>query len=405
MAAGAGTEDELAAEFAALLPHLDERQRRLALGARARTLGHGGIKVVARAAGVNPVTVSRGVAELEAGSEPLRRARQPGGGRKPVTVTDPGLADALLGLVEPSQRGDPESPLRWTTKSTRRLAAELAAGGHRVSAWTVANLLRELGFSLQAPAKQLEGGQHADRDAQFGYLNDQAAAFMAAGQPVISVDTKKKELVGQFKNGGREWHRAGKPERVNVHDFMDKQLGKAIPYGVYDVAADAGWVSVGTDHDTAAFAAAAIGTWWQRAGQAAYPSASRLLICADGGGSNGYRVRLWKAELARLASATGLEITVCHLPPGTSKWNKIEHRLFSHISMNWRGRPLASHEAIVNLIANTRTQAGLTVAAELDDREYPKGIKISDQQMRDLETRCIRRHDWHPEWNYTFSPR
>jgi transposase len=404
MAVAVGVEEELSAEFAALFPHLDERQRRLAMGARARSLGHGGIKVVARAAGVSPVTVSRGVAELETGGEPLRRVRRPGGGRKPVTRTDPGVAAALLALVEPGQRGDPESPLRWTTKATRKLAGELTAAGHQVSAWTVANLLREQGFSLQANAKQLEGAQHPDRDGQFGYLNDQAGRYMAEGQPVISVDTKKKELVGQFKNAGQEWRPRGEPERVNVHDFMDKQLGKAIPYGIYDIAADAGWVSVGTDHDTAAFAVAAIGSWWEQAGKPAYPDAARLLICADGGGSNGYRVRLWKTELARLADQTGLEITVCHLPPGTSKWNRIEHRLFSHISMNWRGRPLASHEIIVSLIANTRTQAGLNVAAQLDHGTYPKGIKISDQAMRDLETRRIRRHAWHPEWNYTLSP-
>jgi len=404
MAVAMGAEEELAAEFAALFPHLDERQRRLAMGARARSLGHGGITVVARAAGVNSVTVSKGVAELEAGGEPLGRARRPGGGRKRTAENDPGVVDALLGLVEPDQRGDPESPLRWTTKATRKLAAELTAAGHKASAWTVANLLREQGFSLQANSKQLEGGQHPDRDAQFGYINARAAAFMAAGQPVISVDTKKKELVGQFRNGGREWRPAGEPERVNVHDFMDRQLGKAIPYGVYDVAADSGWVSVGTDHDTAAFAVAAIRTWWERAGRAAYPAAARLLICADGGGSNGSRVRLWKTELARLAGETGLEITVCHLPPGTSKWNKIEHRLFSHISMNWRGRPLTSHQAIVSLIAATRTQAGLTVAAQLDDRPYPKGTKISDQAMRNLEEHRVRRHDWHPDWNYTITP-
>ena len=294
--------------------------------------------------GISAVTVSRGVDELEAGGKPLGRTRKPGGGRKRVTETDPELGPALLALVEPGSRGDPESPLRWTTKSVRRLRAELAAAGHVVSAPTVAKLLKAEGFSLQANAKTIEGAQHPDRDAQFRYLNDQARDHIAGGDPVISVDTKKKELVGQFKNGGREWHPRGEPERVNVHDFMDKQLGKAIPYGVYDIAADAGWVSVGTDHDTAEFAVATIATWWRKAGSPAYPHASRLLITADGGGSNGYRTRLWKIELARLADQTGLTITVCHLPPGTSKWNKIEHRLFSHISMNWRGRPLTSHE-------------------------------------------------------------
>ena len=316
------SEKALAAKFAALLPHLDERQRRLVMGAEARALGHGGIKTVARAAGTSAVTVSRGVDELEEGGKPLGRTRKPGGGRKPATLTDPGLGAALLALVEPGARGDPESPLRWTTKSLRRLQTELAAAGHRVSAPTVAKLLKAEGFSLQANAKVIEGAQHPDRDAQFRYLNDQARDHIGSGDPVISVDTKKKELVGQFKNVGREWLPRGEPERVNVHDFMDKQLGKAIPYGVYDVPADAGWVSVGTDHDTAEFAVATIATWWRKAGSAAYPEASRLLISADGGGSNGYRTRLWKTELARLADDTGLTVTVCHLPPGTCKWNK-----------------------------------------------------------------------------------
>ena len=392
----------LAAKFAVLLPHLNERQRRLAMGAEARALGHGGIKAVARAAGTSAVTVSRGVAELEAGDKPLGRARRPGGGRKPVTATDPGVGPALLSLVEPESRGDPTSPLRWTTKSTRQLARVLADAGHTVSAPTVAKLLRAEGFSLQGNAKSIEGSQHPDRDAQFRYLNDQASDHIDAGDPVISVDTKKKELVGQFKNGGREWRPQGEPERVNVHDFMDKQLGKAIPYGVYDVAGNAGWVNVGTDHDTAAFAVATIRTWWRKAGRAAYPDAGRLLITADGGGSNGYRTRLWKVELADLAQETGLAITVCHLPPGTSKWNKIEHRLFSHISMNWRGRPLASHEVIVQTIAATTTRTGLTVDAELDTASYPKGIKITDQQMNDLEQQALRRHDFHGEWNYSF---
>ena len=316
------SEEALAAKFAALLPHLDERQRRLVMGAEARALGHGGIKTVARAAGTSAVTVSRGVDELEAGGKPLGRTRKPGGGRKPATQTDPGLGAAVLALVEPGARGDPESPLRWTTKSLRRLQTELAAAGHRVSAPTLAKLLKAEGFSLQANAKAIEGAQHPDRDAQFRYLNDAARDHIGSSDPVISVDTKKKELVGQFKNGGREWLPRGEPERVNVHDFMDKQLGKAIPYGVYDVSADAGWVSVGTDHDTAEFAVATIATWWRKAGSAAYPGASRLLITADGGGSNGHRTRLWKTELARLAEDTGLTITVCHLPPGTSKWNK-----------------------------------------------------------------------------------
>ncbi len=405
MAVAAGVQEELAAEFAALFPHLDERQRRLAMGARARSLGHGGITVVARAAGVNAVTVSRGVAELESGGEPSRRARRPGAGRKDITETDPGLVPALLALVDPAARGDPESPLRWTVKSTRSLAGELARQGHRVSDRTVARLLAAEGFSLQGNARQVEGSQHPDRDARFRYISGQAGSHMAAGQPVISVDAKKKENVGRFKNGGREWRPRGEPERVNVYDFIDKDLGKVTPYGVYDIAADAGRVSVGTDHDTAAFAVQTIRTWWQKAGQPAYPGASRLLICAGGGGSNGYRTRLREAELAALAAGTGLEeITVCHFPPGTSKWNKIEHRLFSQISMNWRGRPLESHEVIVSLIASTRTRTGLTAGAALDTGEYPKGIKISDKAMRDLETNSIQRHPFHGEWNYTLPP-
>jgi len=405
MAVAVDVVEGLAAKFAALLPHLDERQRRLAMGAEARSLGHGGIKAVAEAAGVSAVTVSAGVAELEGGGEPLGRARAPGGGRKKLTEIDPGLKAALLALVEPGSRGDPESPLRWTTLSLRNLAAELGAAGHRVSAPTVARLLREEHFSLQGNAKTAEGRQHPDRDGQFRHISEQASAHQAAGQPVVSVDAKKKENVGEFKNAGREWRPGGDPERVNVYDFIDKEKGKAIPYGVYDIAANAGWVSVGTDHDTAAFAVQTIRTWWQRAGQDAYPDATRLLICADGGGSNGYRTRLWKTELAALAAETGLQITVCHFPPGTSKWNKIEHRLFSQISMNWRGRPLTSHEVIVSLIANTRTRTGLTVAAELDQGDYPKGIKITDREMRDLEqSRRLRRHDWHPEWNYCLSP-
>jgi hypothetical protein len=320
-------------------------------------------------------------------------------------VTDPGLADALSGLVEPTRRGDPESALCWTTLSTRNLADELSAAGHPVSADTVARLLREQGFSLQANAKTIEGNQHPDRDAQFGYLNEQAREHTDAGEPVISVDTKKKELVGPFKNAGKEWRPAGNPEQVNVHDFIDPQLGRANPYGVYDIAADTGWVSVGTDHDTAAFAVETIRRWWHSVGQRTYPQASRLLITADGGGSNGYRTRLWKPELADLAAQTGLAISVCHLPPGTSKWNKIEHQMFSHISMNWRGRPLTSHDVIVNTIAATTTRTGLQVHAELDTGSYPSGIKIPDKQLKSLENSgTLHRHDWHPEWNYTLNP-
>jgi hypothetical protein len=368
-------------------------------------LGHGGIAAVARASGASRSRIAQGVAELEGGEAPLERVRRPGGGRKTLTATDPGLVAALLALVEPTRRGDPTSPLCWTTVSTRKLAEELTGAGHPVGSDTVAKLLREQGFSLQANAKTIEGARHPDRDAQFGYLNGQAREHLDAGDPVISVDTKKKELIGAFKNGGTEWRPAGEPEKVKVHDFVDPALGKANPYGVYDIAADAGWVSVGTDHDTAAFAVETIRRWWYRVGAQTYPHACRLLITADSGGSNGYRTRLWKTELATLATETGLAITVCHLPPGTSKWNKIEHRLFSHISMNWRGRPLTSHDVIVNTIAATTNRTGLTVHAELDTGTYPSGIKIPDAELKTLEhSGALRRHEWHPEWNYTLHP-
>ncbi|WP_331758488.1 ISAzo13 family transposase [Streptomyces anulatus] len=393
---------QLAVKFQVLFPHLDERQRRLLMGAEARILGHGGTRAVAQAAEVSETTVRKGVDELEAGAEPLGRVRRPGGGRKRAAEVDPGLRPALLALVEPDMRGDPMSPLRWTTKSTRRLAGELTRQGHRVSADTVADLLREEGFSLQANAKTVEGAQHPDRDAQFHYINDRAKEHMGAGDPVISVDTKKKELVGQYKNGGREWRPKGLPTQVRTHDFLDRQgPGKAIPYGIYDIAANTGWVSVGTDHDTAAFAVASIRRWWKARGSNDYPQATRLLITADAGGSNGYRTRAWKAELAALAAEAGLEITVCHMPPGTSKWNKIEHRLFSHISMNWRGRPLTSHDIIVNSIKATTTHTGLRVHAELDPGTYETGIKVTD---KDIDALPMRRHRFHGDWNYTLHP-
>lgn len=391
----------LAAKFEALLPHLDERQRRLLLGAEARSLGHGGIRLVARAAGVREATVSLGVSELESGEAPLGRVRRPGAGRKRVRDVDAGLVPALLALVEPDVRGDPMSPLRWTAKSTRNLAAELTGQGHRVSADTVADLLREEGFSLQGNAKTIEGKQNPDRDAQFRYLNEQVKTHQAAGQPVVSVDTKKKELVGDYKNAGREWHPAGDPARVGTHDFPDERLGKAVPYGVYDLAANTGWVNVGTDHDTAAFAVESLRRWWNTTGSVVYPNADRLLITADAGGSNSYRTRAWKTEIAALAAQTGLDITVCHFPPGTSKWNSIEHRLFCHISMNWRGRPLTSHEVVVQTIAATTTRTGLSVHSELDTGHYPTGITISNAAMTDLP---ITRHDWHGDWNYTLHP-
>jgi len=395
------TEEMLAAKFAAILPHLDERQRRLALAADARMLGHGGIRLVARAAGVSEPTVSLGVSELEAGTGPLGRARRPGGGRKRAADIDPGLVPALLALVEPEELGDPQSPLRWTVKSTRTLSGELTRQGHEVSADTVGDLLRGQGFSLQGNAKTIEGKQHPDRGAQFGYINGQVKDYQASGDPVISVDAKKKELIGEFANAGRAWRPKGAPAAVRDHDFASDAEGKAIPYGIYDLAANAGWVNVGTDHDTAAFAVESIRRWWNGRGRADYPQAARLLIAADAGGSNGYRTRAWKAELAALALQTGLAITVCHFPPGTSKWNKIEHRLFSHITMNWRGRPLTSHQVIVNSIAATTTRTGLRVHAELDPASYPAGQKISAAEMDALP---LTRHDWHGDWNYTLRP-
>jgi hypothetical protein len=393
--------EKLAAKFEVILPHLDERQRRLLLGAEARVLGHGGIRAVARAAGVREGTVAAGVDELEAGGPPLGRVRRAGGGRKLVTEHDPGLVPALLGLVEPDERGDPMSPLRWTTKSLRHLAGELARQGHTVGPDTIADLLRGEGFSLQGNAKTMEGRRHPDRDAQFGYINEQVSDHQSSGDPVISVDTKKKELVGPFANKGREWRPAGEPAAVRTHDFADPQLGQVIPYGVYDLAMDTGWVAVGTDHNTAAFAVATLRRWWDGYGRDRYPNAARLLITADAGGSNGYRTRAWKADLATLAADIGLPITVCHFPPGTSKWNRIEHRLFAHISMNWRGRPLTSHEAIVNTIAATTTSTGLHVHAELDTGHYPTGVTVTDDQMNALS---INRHDWHGDWNYTLNP-
>jgi Rhodopirellula transposase DDE domain len=401
MSVAEGVGAVLVAKFEVLLPHLDERQRRLFLAAEARALGHGGIRLVARAAGVREATVSLGVTELDSGAAPLGRVRRPGGGRKRVADADAGLRPALLALVEPDMRGDPMSPLRWTTLSTRHLATELTAQGHRISADTVADLLREQGFSLQGNAKTLEGKQSPDRDAQFRYLNEQVREHRDVGQPVISVDTKKKELLGEFKNSGREWAPTGEPVKVGVHDFADPALGKAVPYGVYDLAANAGWVNVGCDHDTAAFAVESIRRWWNGQGKHTYPRATRLLITADAGGSNGYRVRAWKIELATLAAQTGLTVTVCHLPPGTSKWNRIEHRLFSHITMNWRGRPLTSHEVIVATIAATTTRNGLRVHAELDTGTYPTGIQIGEADMAALP---ITQHTFHGDWNYVLHP-
>jgi transposase len=394
-------EEELRAKLAIVFPHLDERQQRILAGAEARAIGRSGIAVVARATGMSRATVHRAVAQVDQGVEISDRVRRPGGGRKRLTLKDRTLLADLEALVDPETRGDPSSPLRWTAKSTRQLADALAERGHAVSQHTVGELLHQLGYSLQANFKTQGGPPHPDRDAQFTYLNDQVKARLARGEPVVSVDTKKKELVGNYKNPGQEWERAGSPTEVSVYDFIDPAVPKAIPYGIYDVGQNAGWVSVGTDHDTAQFAVATLRRWWTSVGRRAYPGASRLLICADAGGSNGYRVRLWKKELARFATDSALEVTVCHFPPGTSKWNKIEHRLFSYISMNWRGRPLTSHRVVVDLIGSTTNRKGLTVRAELDDGTYPPNIKVTDEELATLP---ITRHDFHGEWNYTLAP-
>jgi len=394
--------------MAAVWPTLSERQRRLLLGAEARELGWGGVSAVARTMGVDRSTVAAGVGELAAPVEIAEgRSRRPGGGRKAATVADPGLSAALDCLIDPVTRGDPCSPLRWTAKSTRTLAEALTEAGHPVSPETVGGLLRGAGYSLQANSKTREGRQHPDRDAQFRHIHETARRFLRAADPVLSVDTKKKELVGAdpgFKNGGREWQPAGAPEKVGVHDFPDPMVPKAVPYGIYDLAANTGWVSVGTDGDTAAFAVETLRRWWSAVGATRYPKTRRLLVCADAGGSNGYRVRLWKVELARLATETGLAITVCHFPPGTSKWNRIEHRLFAHITMNWRGRPLTSHQAVVELIGATRTRAGLTVQAELNTNSYPRGIKVTDSDMAAMKPQ-LKPHTFHGEWNYTLRPK
>jgi transposase len=390
--------------FKTLGPVLDERGRRRFAAAEALAAGHGGVTAVSRATGIARSTINRGLAELRDEAVlavPPDRVRRAGGGRKTLTATDGTLLGDLQALVEPVTRGDPMAPLLWTAKSLRKLAAELQACGHRIGHNVVAKLLRELGYSLQANRKTLEGASHPDRDAQFNYINDQVKAALAAGQPAISVDTKKKELVGDFKNNGRDYRPKGDPEKVRVHDFKIPELGRAAPYGVYDIADNTGWVSVGIDHDTASFAVNSIRRWWQTMGRKRYPKARRLMISADGGGSNGSRVRLWKIELQALANELDIDITVCHLPPGTSKWNKIEHRLFSFITQNWRGRPLVSYQTIVQLIAATTTKAGLTVRSELDTNLYPKGRKVADADMDALN---LQRHTFHGEWNYTIKP-
>src|SRR6266404_4771740 len=401
--------------FSAVAPFLDERGRRLVAAAEAFAAGYGGIAAVAMATGVAPSTLGRGLKELASDEPPAfagagspERIRRPGAGRRRTVSKDHTLLHDLEALVEPTTRGDPESPLRWTCKSVRRLAQALQAQGHEVSRTLVGHLLNEAGYSLQGDRKTTEGDSHPDRDAQFGYINTQVTTALAEQQPVISVDTKKKELVGDFRNNGREYRPQGNPEEVRVHDFLIKELGRAVPYGIYDLAANSGWVSVGVDHDTAAFAVNSIRQWWRTVGRARYPEATRLLITATpapakagGGGSNGSRVRLWKRELQELANELGLDITVSHLPPGTSKWNKIEHRLFSFISQNWRAKPLVSYRLIVELISATTTKTGLTVRCELDTGQYPSGVVVSDADMAAIN---LKRAEFHGEWNYTISP-
>lgn len=398
------TLQQIQERFTLLGPHLTERTRRLIAAVEAKVQGYGGISLVSQATGLSRKAIAKGLFELE--TPPLERLpptriRRPGAGRKPLVAHQPTVKDALERLIEPTTRGDPESPLRWTCKSVRHLAEELSGSGHRLCSQKVADLLHELGYSLQANRKVLEGTAHPDRDAQFRHIQAMVAEALDAGIPVISVDAKKKELVGDFKAPGREWEPIGCPVPVRVHDFVDPAYGRAAPYGVYDLAQNAGWVSVGMDHDTATFAVETIRRWWRRMGAPCYPQAHRLLITADGGGSNGTRSRLWKVELQRFADETGLSIGVCHLPPGTSKWNKIEHRLFSYITANWRGRPLTSYGVIVNLIANTRTATGLAVTCDLDDNLYVTGVKVSDA---DLALVQIVRNDFHGDWNYQVEP-
>ena len=395
-------------KFTTLVGMMDERMRRQWAATEALAVGWGGVTAVSLATGLSRNTVDVGIREVRAREKQRNRVvvshriRRVGGGRKPIMESDPSISGVLDGLVEPLTRGDPESPLRWTCRSTRNLAEELQRRGHVVGERTVAMLLNQAGYSLQSNRKVREGTSHPDRNAQFEHINAQVVAFQQRGQPVISVDTKKKELVGNFKNGGREWSPQGAPEEVLVHDFQDPGLGKAIPYGVYDLTHNQGWVSVGIDHDTARFAAETIRRWWQKMGHKRFPKARQLLITADGGGSNSSRCRLWKVALQTLADHLGLELSVCHFPPGTSKWNKIEHRLFCHITQNWRGKPLISHEVIVNLIANTSTHSGLRVQAELDTHRYEPGIKVTDAE---LSTVRIRMDDFHGDWNYSIAQR
>jgi transposase len=392
--------DELARFFEVVQPHLNEVQRRVVAGAMAEALGRGGKTAVAECSGMSRNTVIKAEREVSEGIEPSDRQRAPGGGDIKSEDKQPGLAGALDELVHPETRGNPMSYMRWTSKSTGKLATELVRQGYKITDDTVGRILKSLGYSLQAPSKQKEGSAHPDRNDQFVYLNKEIGRFMRESQPVISVDTKKKELVGEFSNGGRELHPAGEPTRTKTHDFVDKELGRAVPYGVYDLANDEGWVSVGDTADTASFAVEAIRRWWYSMGKPRFPDATKLLITADAGGSNGYRVKLWKVELAKLAKETGLETTVCHYPPGTSKWNKIEHRMFSFISMNWRGRPLVSYRTIVELISNTTTAKGLKIRAEEDLTYYETGTKVSAAELAAVP---ITPHKFHGDWNYTIA--
>jgi len=397
------TSSELRGKLAQVWPLLDERTRRLLAANEARVLGHGGISKVSRACGLSRKAIAKGVREIEAGTAlPAGRVRRPGAGRKKITATDPGLAGALERLIEPETRGDPESPLRWTCRSTRTLAAQLTRQKHPISHMKVAQLLHEQGYSLQSNRKTEEGADHPDRDAQFRHINAQVRRALAKGAPVISVDTKKKELVGNYENGGRQWLPARKPVQVQGHDFPHPDVPRAYPYGVYDLERNTGFVNVGTDHDTGAFAVASVRGWWRHEGRRLYPEVKEVLITADGGGSNGSRLRLWKLELQSLADETGLSLSVCHFPPGTSKWNKIEHRLFSFISSNWRGEPLRDYETVVKLISRTATATGLSVTCRLDRRKYPTGRKVTDEEMKRVN---LERHTFHGEWNYTIRPR
>ena len=398
--------NSIKSKYESLKSELDERGRRLWAAAEADALGHGGVSAVSKATGIAESTVRLGRNQMKiknkSNEKEPRRIRKKGGGRKPLKVKDADLLDLLDALVEPTSRGDPMSPLRWTCKSTRKLSEELAKKGHPVSHSKVGQLLSELNYSLQSTRKRMEGQSHADRNAQFEFINGKVIEFQSRNQPTISIDTKKKELIGRFSNGGIEYQPKGKPEEVETYDFPSMAEGKGIPYGVYDIAENKGWVSVGTDHDTAQFAVNTIRQWWYHMGQFVYPQAEELLITADGGGSNGSRCRLWKFEIQGLADELKMGISVCHFPPGTSKWNKIEHRMFSHITKNWRGRPLTSHEVIVNLIANTSTRSGLKIQAGLDSQEYPTGIKVSEREMKELN---LMKNEFHGEWNYTILPK